>query len=468
MTQIDFKTYFEAHREEFLRDLEALIAIDSTRGESEPGFPVGRGPAKALAKALEIAEGYGLYTENWENCLGIVQLNDSSERKLDIFAHFDVVPAGEGWTVTEPFVMKLVDGCVYGRGTADDKGPALAAIYALRAIKECGMTLRENVRLFLGCDEESGCLDLKLYRAKTKPAEMAFSPDGEFPVVNIEKGSLKGSICAEVLEDEKLPRIVSIQCGQSINVIPNTAVSVIEGLPAEKIEKAIGLISGEINVEFSIEKQENHCIKLIAKGEGGHASRPELAKNAATALLQLLVKLPLAPSVGFEKIKALQSLFPHGDYYGNAAGVYMEDELSGKITVSLDILNYDGKTLKGEFDSRTPICANMENLSPLEVNAVEKGLQYQAEREEAHHVPEDSLLVQTLLKHYEAYTGLTGRCIAIGGGSYVHNMPHGVTFGCAMPGVDNRMHGPDEFADLDVLLTSGAMFTSAVIELCGN
>ncbi|NCE99784.1 M20 family peptidase [Emergencia sp. 1XD21-10] len=468
MKQKNLKAYFEGYKEEFLQDLEELISIDSTRGESEPGFPVGRGPAQALEKALEIAKRFGLYTENWENCLGIVQLNDSCERKLDIFAHMDVVPAGEGWQVTEPFVMKLVDGCVYGRGTADDKGPALAAIYALRAIKEQGIALAENVRLFLGCDEESGCLDLKMYRAKTKPAEMAFSPDGEFPVANIEKGSLKGALTAEFPEDKRLPRIVSVQCGSSINVIPSSAKAVIEGLTAEDLKNILNVVSEETNVDFSLEKLKGDFIGITADGEGGHASRPEQARNAATAMLQLLVRLPVAESLGFEKLQSLQEIFPHGDYYGKAAGIYMEDELSGKITVSLDILNYNGKTLTGEFDSRTPICANLENLKPIEDMAEEKGLQYEAEREEAHHVPEDTVLVKTLLKCYEAYTGFAGHCIAIGGGSYVHNMPYGVTFGCAMPGVDNRMHGPDEFADLDVLLTSGAMFASAILELCGE
>ena len=148
------KAFFESHREEFLADLAALIAIDSQRTEAKEGMPYGEGPAAALAKTLEMAEGYGLYTENWENYLGTIQLNDDKERKLEILAHLDVVPEGKGWTVTEPFVMKEMDGRVYGRGTADDKGPALAAIYALRAIKELGIPLKENVRVTVGCDEE--------------------------------------------------------------------------------------------------------------------------------------------------------------------------------------------------------------------------------------------------------------------------------------------------------------------------
>src|SRR5699024_10557105 len=110
------------------------------------------------------------------------------ESQLDILAHLDVVPAGEGWTVTEPFEPVEKDGRLYGRGTADDKGPAVAALYALRAVKELGIPLKKRVRLILGTDEECGSSDIQHYYAVEKEAPMTFSPDGAFPVVNIEKG----------------------------------------------------------------------------------------------------------------------------------------------------------------------------------------------------------------------------------------------------------------------------------------
>ncbi|HPB64111.1 MAG TPA: peptidase M20, partial [Mesotoga sp.] len=83
-----------------------------------------------------------------------------------------------------------------------------------------------------------------------------------------------------------------------------------------------------------------------------------------------------------------------------------------------------------------------------------------------HHVSGESPFVQTLLKCYELYTGNKGYCIAIGGGSYVHRLKNGVGFGCTMPGTDNNMHGADEFAVIDELVTSAKIFTQAIIELC--
>lgn len=85
-----------------------------------------------------------------------------------------MVPAGEGWTVTEPFEPVEKDGKLYGRGTADDKGPAVAALYAMRAIKELGIPVKKNVRLILGTDEECGSSDIEVYYKREKEAPMTF------------------------------------------------------------------------------------------------------------------------------------------------------------------------------------------------------------------------------------------------------------------------------------------------------
>ena len=84
----------------------------------------------------------------------------------------------------------------------------------------------------------------------------------------------------------------------------------------------------------------------------------------------------------------------------------------------------------------------------------------------AHHVDENSEFIQTLLKCYEEYSGQKGECLAIGGGTYVHNLKNGVAFGCTMPGTNNNMHGDDESAVVEELILSAKIFTQAIIELC--
>lgn len=119
--------------------------------------------------------------------MGTVDLNDQ-ETVLHILGHLDVVDPGEGWTVTEAFVPKLVDGLLYGRGTDDDKGPVAAALLAMKAVKDLGIPLRRNVRLIAGTDEETGFRDVKWYYSRHPYAPYTISPDADFPIINIEKG----------------------------------------------------------------------------------------------------------------------------------------------------------------------------------------------------------------------------------------------------------------------------------------
>lgn len=151
--------YIDAHRKEMLEDIGALCRINSVKGSYRIGKPYGEGCSEALRTALHIAECYGFSINNYDNYVGTVDMNDK-EAQLDILAHLDVVPAGDGWTVTEPFEPVVKDGKIYGRGTADDKGPAIAALYAMRAVNELGIPLKKNVRLILGTDEECGSSDI--------------------------------------------------------------------------------------------------------------------------------------------------------------------------------------------------------------------------------------------------------------------------------------------------------------------
>lgn len=457
------KEFFETHREEFLKDLAEMIAIDSQRTEAKEGMPYGEGPAKALAKTLEIAEGYGLYTENWENYVGIIQLNDSRERKLEILAHLDVVPEGKGWTVTEPFVMKEVDGKVYGRGTADDKGPALAAIYALRAIRELGISLNENVRVVVGCDEECGSSDLDYYWTKTTPAEMTFSPDADYPLINLEKGLFGVIINGKLPKIGDAGKLVDVQCGTKSNVIPADAEATFRGISAADVKAQLAELAAETGVASTL-SEDGDKLHIALKGTAAHAASPDAGNNAATAMLQLLSKLFAEEA---PMLEALHEIFPHGDGHGRAAGIYGCDDESGEISVSFNVFNIDEDgNLFAQVDSRTPISMGEPDFAPLPEKLAAAGYTAETNISAPHYVSPDTPLVKALLAHYEDWFGEKGECIAIGGGTYVHNIPGGVAFGCAKQSVDNKMHGPDEFAEIDQLLVSGMLFTTAIADLC--
>ncbi|HEX2927334.1 MAG TPA: peptidase M20, partial [Ruminiclostridium sp.] len=219
---------------------------------------------------------------------------------------------------------------------------------------------------------------------------------------------------------------------------------------------------------FHISDDGNEKVKILTKGLGAHASTPEKGKNAITALFLLLSSMPFAQCQGLDVIKALSKIFPHADYYGEAAGIKMSDEISGELTLSFNIFEYTQTKFKGYADCRIPICATKENtMKVLYSKFREAGIRVTcSEFNKAHHTPEDLPFVQTLLSAYEKYTGRKGYCMHVGGGTYVHGIDGGVSFGCAMPGVDANVHGADEFVVIDDIITAAKIFAQAIIDLC--
>lgn len=459
--------YIEAHKQEMIEDICELCRINSERMEPEDDMPFGPGPAECLDAALDMAEGYEFETQDYDGYVGVVDFSTELPSQLDILAHLDVVPAGEGWTVTEPFEPIEKDGKLYGRGTADDKGPAVAALYAMRAVKELGIPLKKNVRLILGTDEECGSSDIKHYYAVEKEAPMTFSPDGAYPVVNVEKGRLDGKFTAEFAASEALPRLVSIKAGTKVNVVPGKAKATVEGIAISALEEAAKSVTADTGVTFEFVCADTMC-NITAVGEGAHASTPSEGKNALTALLKLLLSIEFASSPQMDCLKNLYELMPHGDVCGKALGIQMEDEVSGNLTLAFSMLDVTSDHLDGQFDSRVPVCGTKENvLNVAKAKMKEAGLKLHNDDMTAPHMVDgNSPFVQVLLRAYERYTGQKGECLAIGGGTYVHHLKNGVAFGASMPGTDNRMHGADEFAVIDELVVSAKMFAQVIVDFC--
>lgn len=458
--------FVEAHRQELIDDVCELCRINSEKMAAEEDMPFGPGAAECLDAAMDMAEGYEFDVTDYDGYVAAIDLNEMP-RHLDILAHLDVVPAGEGWTVTEPFHPLVKDGKIYGRGTADDKGPVVAALYAMRAVKELGIPLKKNVRLILGTDEECGSGDIAHYYSQEPEAPMTFSPDIEYPVVNVEKGGLKGHFSADFAASEALPRLVSLDAGIKINVLPGKAKAVVEGIDQAALADAAKTVEEETGVSFLFE-EEGNLTAITAVGKGAHASTPEEGINAITGLLTLLLSLPLAECEQVNYLKKLNSLLPHGDVNGTALGIDMEDEISGRLTLAFTILNLTASHIEGQFDSRVPVCGNEENVLKVAKERMEaEGFAFLTDTmNPPHHVSGDSDFVRTLLKAYEDYTGLKGECQSTGGGTYVHHLKNGVAFGASMPGRENNMHGANEFVEIEDLVMSAKIFAQVIVDLC--
>ena len=262
--------YIDAHKEDMLEDLKTLVRIDSQKGEAQPGKPFGEGPAKVLDTAEAMLKKYGFQTTNYDHYVVTADYSDQ-EKKLDILAHLDVVPVTKNWKETEPFEPVIKDGKIYGRGTADDKGPAIAALYAMRAVKECGVPLKHSLRLILGSDEECGSEDLEYYYAKEKEAPMTFTPDADFPVINLEKGRLQKDF-TQKLDAGKGVSVLRVQAGTKVNVVPDTAEALVKGLTKEEIQKFVGddieilpQTGKNIKLFFTNNNSKSHTITKLAR-----------------------------------------------------------------------------------------------------------------------------------------------------------------------------------------------------------
>ena len=458
--QID--RYLESKTEAMLEDLKELVRIDSQRTEAKEGMPYGEGPAKALDAATRIMEKYGLKVTDYDHRVVAGDFGPA-EKELDILAHLDVVPVTDEWTVTKPFEPLVKDGRIYGRGTADDKGPAIAALYAILAIKDLGLPLKKGVRLLLGSDEECGSSDLAYYYEKEEEAPCTFSPDADFPLINVEKARLAGPFTASYARTEEESGVVLLEGGDKVNVVPAKAKIVLKGVDPDVLENACKETAHLTGCQFTVEGNTVHV-----KGTSAHGSMPECGNNALTAALKLVCSLPLPKTEGLDLLQGIAKLFSHGDTIGEALGIVMEDDISGKLTMNLGVLHYGEGILRGELDCRAPVCANDENLTiPVKQALAAYGITFENELTEAHYVPEDLPFVQILLGSYERYTGKEGKALSTGGGTYVHHLKRGVAFGCMSEEVDNHMHGDDEFMEIDTMVMSAKIFADVIMKICG-
>ena len=156
--------FAEENRDNILRDITRLVAVPSVEGEAAPGAPFGPGPKAALAKALEIAEELGLSTYNADSYIGWAETGTiaDGQKFLATITHTDVVPEGNGWDA-DPYTVRVRDGWLLGRGVADDKGPSILCLYALKYLKDSGAALKYPVRALLGANEETNMHDVDYY-----------------------------------------------------------------------------------------------------------------------------------------------------------------------------------------------------------------------------------------------------------------------------------------------------------------
>lgn len=464
--QIKCRKFIEDHFSEMVRDLSALVSVKSVKGEAQEGMPFGEGPAKALDMMLSLARKYGFHTENHEGYVGTIDLNPELPTTLGILCHLDVVPEGTGWK-TPPYSLMMSNGKMFGRGVIDNKGPAIAVLYAMRAIRECRIPITQNVRFIVGTDEENGSSDLAYYKAKETLPPRVFTPDAEYPLINIEKGMIRGEFATNAGYAVGERSILSALGGTVINAVPELAHAIVRGFTPNVLRATAAATSARfkgLSFEF---KQEGENIKITAMGKGAHASTPDRGVNAITGLCAYLASLETDDETGYS-FKRLSEAYAHGDTEGRSLGVAQADEESGALTTVFSILDYSEGVIHGKFDCRFPVCENLAGIKEKFACGFDSyGIKLiDVHGVEAHKVDENSDFVQTLLGIYREMTGSKGRPIAVGGGTYVHEIEGGVAFGAEFPGEVNNMHGANESFSANNFRKNSVIFAEAIARLC--
>jgi len=414
LTEAD--AYIKAKRAEYEKDLGSLIEIESVATAPEGEYVFGKGSAAAIDKMLEIGKGYGFKTENHDYYCASLVYGDSAE-ELGMIAHLDVVPAGDGWSYP-PYKLTVENGLLIGRGTEDDKGPAVAALYAMRFIKDSGISLPFSVRLLLGGDEERGMNDLPYFLKSHKPPFFSFTPDSEFPVCCGEKGIGKINVGFEGFTE----RLESINGGTVTNAVAGKASATVL-----EVEKDSLPLSDGITVIY-----ENGKATVTAMGKTAHAATPEEGLSAIERLAKYLLD---NLSLGEKEAAMLRFLYEHcGDYKGEKLDLADEDELMGYLTCIGGLLKTENGTVIQNFNVRYPRKGSWEKII-AEVEKKAAGFDAKIlshTHSDGYSFSPEKAEIQALTGAYETVVGEKGAPYTMGGGTYARSFPNTVAFGCTI------------------------------------
>ena len=458
--------YIDSKKDEIIEEVCNIIKIPSVNEESkDENKPFGENVNKALEHFLELGEKLGFRTKNVDGYCGYVEFGEGKEM-LGIIGHLDVVPVGDGWSYL-PFDPVIADGKLYGRGSTDDKGPVIAALYAMKAVKEL-CKVNKRVRLIVGLNEENDWKCIEHYKKVEEMPTLGFSPDADFPCIYAEKGLLSVYISKKIEENEEI-QIESIDTkNNAINVVPkycSITLKISEKTSVSKIKEDIINISKKHNFEISVTEENDNKLKVESFGKAAHAAHPELGINAISRLIVVLNEVFKKNNISFSFVKLIKEKI-NLETNGKSLGIDVKDEM-GELTLNVAKLYIEENKIVLGANLRVPVKTNIDDIENKikEVLKQNNAIIEFKDRRDSLYIPKENELVQKLCKIYNDYYGKNEEPLAIGGATYARAFKNCVSFGAMMPNEEDMCHKADEYIKVDYLIDACKIYAKAIYEL---
>jgi succinyl-diaminopimelate desuccinylase len=423
------EAWIDAHKDEFVTELQSLTRIPSvSRADlAEPGAPFGKDCRRVLDHALSRGRDYGFETMDHDGYTGSICYGDP-ENAIGLFAHLDVVPAGDGW-IYPPFdaIYLPEHDAVIGRGSDDNKCVAVACLFVMRMLREFGWNLRHGIRLYCGTSEETGMQDMiALLNKGHRFPKLSLVPDSGFPVNYGQKGSVSGDLSIPCSGN-----LTAFHAGSARNMIPDTASAVLSE-EYDAVMKALSALPSWNDGMLEVVSLPE-VTQITAKGRSAHAASPGSGINPIRILTRALLDADLLCGSCKNALSELYRLT--SDYTGSCEGVAYCDEMSGDLTIAYGVANLTDGRLHIQSDCRTPITCDVEALVK-KLSDVWQDRGFTVEKtsfSKPYYIPRDNPHVVALQKLFQEITGRADQPFVMSGGNYARVIPNAISFGPGMP-----------------------------------
>ena len=453
-----------------LQDLVSIKSVVSNPVMTKNGevYPFGKGVQDAFAYTLKLAKDMGFETKNVDNYGGHIDYG-YGEETVGILGHLDVVPEGDGWTF-DPYSGAVAGDYIYGRGTTDNKGPVIAALFAMKALKEAGYEPEKKIRLILGLDEETNWDGMHYYFSHEKKPDYGFTPDAEFPALNGEKGILTFDFAKKIAKSTSGGlELRSLTGGSAANMVPEKARAVVKAEDKsvyEQIKAYAASFREDTGYKLHV-KGMGKSLELTTEGISAHGATPEAGKNAISIMMAFLGKLNFSN----DDINVFIDFYNQHigfDYYGENLGCGFSDESSGKLTLNAGVIHFEKQAVTLTINVRYPVTFSEEQVYEAILPVAEKfdlGLIKGKARAPVFMAP-DSPMIKALMEVYQKHTGDTeSRPRVIGGGTYARAAENIIAFGAMFPGDPDFMHQKDERLSIERFMMMTKIYADAIYQL---